>query len=52
MLLHFHFRIIQEAKQTLNNSVRRGGMIDLMELLVLSDDVRKVYPELVLAWKR
>lgn len=33
MLLHFRFRIIREAKQTLNNSVRRGEMKDLMVLL-------------------
>lgn len=51
MLSHFPFRIIREAKQPLNNSVRRGEMKDLMVLLFLSD-VMKAYPELVLTCKR
>lgn len=45
--MHFRFHIIREAKQTLNNSIRRGEMKDLMVLLFLSD-VMKVNPELVL----
>lgn len=51
MLLRFRFHIIREAKQTLNNSVRRGEMKGLAVLLFLSDAM-KAYPELVLTWKR